>query len=140
MSVFDVDAKELIEKTAEELKKVEGIQAPAWAQFVKTGSHKERVPDKPDWWYMRTAALLRRVAIRPFGVSRLKKVYGGRKNKGVKPERKVNAGGNIIRKALQQLEKAKLVKKSKKGREITAAGQKFLDKVAKSLGKKTPAA
>jgi len=139
MSVFDVDAKELIEKTAEELKKVEGIQPPAWATFVKTGAHKERVPDKPDWWYMRTAALLRRVAIRPFGVSRLKKVYGGRKNRGVKPERKVNAGGSIIRKALQQLEKAKLVKKSKKGREITAAGQKFLNNAAKQI-KKAPTA
>ncbi len=140
MSVFDVEAKELIAKTAEELKKVAEIQPPAWAAFAKTGAHKERVPDKPDWWYVRAAALLRRAAIRPLGISRLRRVYGGRKNRGVKPERKRPASGNIIRKALQQLEKAKLVKKGKKGREITAAGQKFLDGIAKKIIKEKPAA
>lgn len=139
MSVFDVEAKELIAKTAEELKKVEEIKPPLWAVFVKTGAHNERVPDNPDWWYVRAAALLRRAAISPLGISRLRRVYGGRKNRGVKPERKKPASGNIIRKALQQLEKAKLVKKGKNGREITAAGQKFLDNVAKTIIKK-PAA
>lgn len=136
MSVKDVDSRELIISTAEELKKTEGVTPPVWAPFVKTGSHKERVPDNADWWYIRAAALLRRVAIQNAGVSRLRKAYGGRKNRGYKPEKKVVASGNIIRKILQQLEAAKFVKKGKKGRQITAAGQKFLDKVAKNLPKK----
>ncbi len=135
MSVKDVDSRELIISTAAELKKTEGITPPAWAPFVKTGSHKERIPDNADWWYMRAAALLRRVAITNAGVSRLRRVYGGRKHRGYKPEKKVQASGNIIRKILQQLEAAKFVKKGKKGRQITAAGQKFLDKVAKSISK-----
>ncbi|VVB59179.1 30S ribosomal protein S19e [uncultured archaeon] len=133
MSVKDVDSRELIISTAEELKKTSGITPPVWAPFVKTGSHKERVPDNADWWYMRAAALLRRVAITNAGVSRLRRVYGGRKHRGYKPEKKVQASGNIIRKILQQLEAAKLVKKGKKGRQVTAAGQKFLDKVAKNV-------
>ena len=135
MSVKDVDSRELIILTAEELKKTEGITPPAWVPFVKTGSHNERVPDNPDWWYVRAAALLRRVAIQNAGVSRLRKAYGGRKNRGYKPEKKVQASGNIIRKILQQLEAAKFVKKGKKGRQITAAGQKFLDKMAKNIPK-----
>ena len=135
MSVKEVDSRELIISTAQELKKTEGIAPPAWAPFVKTGSHNERVPDNADWWYVRAAALLRRVAIKNAGVSRLRKAYGGRKNRGYKPEKKVVASGNIIRKILQQLEAAKFVKKGKKGRQITAAGQKFLDKAAKNIPK-----
>lgn len=135
MGVKDVDSMELIITAAEELKKVEGITPPQWAPYVKTGSHNERVPDNPDWWYIRAAALLRRVSITNVGVSRLRKVYGGRKNRGYKPEKKVQASGNIIRKILQQLEAAKFVKKGKKGRQITAAGQKFLDKMAKNIPK-----
>lgn len=135
MHIFDVDAKALIEKAAEELRNVKEVEPPAWAGFVKTGPHKEKVPDNPDWWYIRTASLLRRVALRPYGLSRLRRIYGGRKNRGFKPERKVSASGNIIRKALQQLEAAKLVKKTKKGREITSAGQKFLDNAAKKIEK-----
>ncbi len=140
MSVKDVDSRELIITAAEELKKIDGITPPLWAPYVKTGAHKERVPDNPDWWYVRAAALLRRVAITTVGVSRLRKAYGGRKNRGYKPEKKVAASGNIIRKILQQLEAAKFVKKGKKGRQITAAGQKFLDKAAKEVSKEKKSA
>ncbi len=133
MGVKDVDSRELIAAAAEELKKTEGITPLQWAPYVKTGAHKERVPDNSDWWYVRAAALLRRVAITGAGVSRLRRMYGGRKHRGYKPEKKVPASGNIIRKILQQLEAAKFVKKGKKGRQITAAGQKFLDNLAKSI-------
>lgn len=131
MAFQDVDSKELIGLTAEELKAAGVIKPPQWAAFVKTGAHKERVPDNKDWWYVRAAALLRRVAIGSYGVSRLRRMYGGRKHRGFKPEVKKTASGSIIRKALQQLEAAKFVKKGKKGRELTAAGKKFLNGVAK---------
>ena len=54
-TMYDADAQELILKAAEELKKIPEIKAPSWAQFVKTGMHKERPPVNDDWWYMRFA-------------------------------------------------------------------------------------
>jgi len=55
-TIYNCDPSELVEKTSEELKKVETIKAPEWALFVKTGVHKERPPLKNDWWYTRTAS------------------------------------------------------------------------------------
>lgn len=136
-TVLDVPADVLIQKTAEELKKVEQIQMPDWALFVKTGAHKERVPQQKDWWYIRAASILRRLYIDgPVGVARLRTYYGGRKNRGVKPEHHVDAGGKIIRTILQQLESAGLVEKAdSKGRRLTPKGQAFLDKIATEIAK-----
>jgi small subunit ribosomal protein S19e len=39
----------------------------------------------------------------------LKRKYGGKKNRGHKPEKRFDGSGNIIRKILQQLEKAGLI-------------------------------
>ena len=47
----------------------------------------------------------------------------------------MRAGGSIITDALNALEKAGLVKKGKKGREITAAGKSLLDKVANDIAR-----
>lgn len=129
----DVNASTLIKAAAEELKSVSDVAPPVWAAYVKTGVQKQRIPAQKDWWYMRAAALLRRVYIRPIGVSRLRTIYGGTKRMGNAPARFKRGSGAVIRKALQQLEKAGYIKKSKKGREITAKGQKFLDAVAKSV-------
>jgi len=133
-TVKEVDTQELIKKAAERLEKMEEIKPPVWAEFVKTGVHKERPPEQKDWWSIRAAALLRRVYLEQTGVSRLRNVYGGRKNRGHKPEHKRKASGAVIRKALQQLEKAGFVKTEKgKGRTITSKGQQFLDKIAKEI-------
>jgi small subunit ribosomal protein S19e len=136
----EVDPTKLIERVAEELKKVETIQAPEWASYVKTGNSKERVPDRKDWWHVRAAAILRRVAVRgPVGVSKLRVHFGGKKNRGMKPEKFTVASGNIIRKVMQQLEKADLIKKEDKGvhkgRVITPKGKSILDKQAIILSK-----
>lgn len=133
VNVYDVDANDLVAAAAEELKKIEAIKPPAWAPFVKTGAHKERLPTQADWWYQRTAAVLRQIYKRPIGVNRLRRVYGGRGRRGVAPARFRRGSGNILRKALQQLEAAGLVKKTKRGREITAKGRKFLDNLAKKV-------
>lgn len=135
ITVYDVETSKLIKAAAEELKKNEHIKAPAWAQFVKTGVHRERVPDSRDWWYTRVASLLRKIYLRRVGVSRLRTVYGGRKHRGHKPERFFKASGNILRKGLQQLEAAGYVKKTREGRQITAAGQKFLESMAFKVSK-----
>lgn len=136
-TVYDVDAGKLIPAAAEELKKNDKITPPKWTPFVKTGMHTERMPDAPDWWYVRCASILRKAYLQPVGVLRLRTAYGGRKNRGYKPQKFVRAGGNIIRKGLQQLESAGLVKKGKKGREITAAGRKFLDNIAANVEKES---
>ena len=143
MSIHDVYPNELIEKVAEELKKVETIKAPKWAMFAKTGVHKERAPVEKDWWYMRSAAVLRSVAILgPIGVSKLRTKYGGRKNRGYKPEHFFKGSGSILRKSLQQLEKAGYVQQIErsghKGRVITPSGKSFLDKIAVQLIKSKP--
>ncbi len=136
--IYDVTPSALIEKAAESLKGIEEIQAPDWAQFVKTGMHKERPPVDPEWWYMRSAAILRSVAnLGPIGVSKLRTKYGGKQNRGMKPERFARGSGNIIRKALQQLEQAGLIKQEEKGvhkgRVITAEGHKLLAGCASKL-------
>ena len=48
----------------------------------------------------------------PVGVSQLRKEYGGRKRRGVRPAHFAKAGGNIIRTILQQLEQAGLARGS----------------------------
>ncbi len=128
----------LINKVAEELKKVGAIKAPEWAAFAKTGANTARPPSAHDWWYYRTAALLRKIAMRsPIGTEKLRTIYGSRKRRGHKPAEFRKTGGSAIRKALQQLQTAGLVKYKdkgiKKGRIITPQGLSFLDKAAKNL-------
>jgi small subunit ribosomal protein S19e len=141
-NVYNVPQNELIEETALELKKIESIKPPSWAEFVKTGANKERPPARDDWWYVRAASILRAIQKNgPVGVSKLRLKYGGKKNRGMKPERFYRASGNIIRKIFQQLEQAELVKKQEKGihkgRIIAPKGASLLDKVAaKIFGKK----
>ena len=140
MSVYDVEAKQLIERAAEELKKIEELKPPEWVYFVKTGAHAERPPQQDDFWYIRCASLLRYLYINgPKGVSRLRHKYGGRKSRGVAPHRHVKAGGNIIRKALQKLEKVGFVRTTKKGRELTPKGRSFLDKISNEIKKSNAA-
>jgi len=132
----DADAQKLIMKTAEKLEAMEQIAPPEWATFVKTGVHKERPPTQKNWWYIRAASTLRKLHMgsKPVGVANLRKVYGGRKNLGHRPEHKRLASGSITRKILQQLEAAELVKQEKKkGRTITPKGQKLLNSISKEL-------
>ena len=127
-------ADNLIEETAKRLEKMEEMKPPEWAKFVKTGVCKERPPTRDDWWFIRSASILRKLSLdESFGVSRLRKVYGSRKRRGHKPEHKYPASGAILRRIFQQLEKAGLVKNEKgKGRSITAKGKLFLKEIAKS--------
>lgn len=131
--VRDRETQEVIARAAEKLKSVPEIAPPEWAGVVKTGVHKERPPMQEDWWYIRSASVLRKLYLNEsLGISKLRKVYGGRKNRGHKPEHKFRASGNILRKVLQQLEAAGMVKTEKgKGRSITNKGREFLNSAAK---------
>jgi small subunit ribosomal protein S19e len=93
-----------------------------------------------DWWHVRAAAVLRSVGrLGPVGVSKLRGKYGGKKNRGHKPNQFQKGSGNIIRKVLQQLEAAKLIKQTKvgvhKGRVLTPEGHSLLDKAAVGIMK-----
>jgi len=133
--VRDVKVQELIGKVAERLEKVDDLKPQEWTKFVKTGAHKERPPTQKKWWHIRAASVLRKLYVgENIGVSRLRKVYGGRKNRGHKPERKCKASGAVLRRVLQQLEKAGLVEMKKgKGRSLSAKGRSFMDSVAKEM-------
>ena len=132
VTVFDVPADALIEVVKEDLKK--RIEMPSWAKFVKTGRNRQRPPTQEDWWWIRAASILRKVYIDgPVGVSRLRTWYGGRKDRGVRPDKRYKASGKIIRTILQQLEKIGFVKKEKSGRVITPEGKSYLDNMAKKV-------
>jgi len=135
-TVYDVPADMLIKKLAEYLmENVDEVKPPEWAAYVKTGVHRQRPPDREDWWYTRCASLLRKIYLRgPVGVSRLRLEYGGRKTGKKRPEHSKRGGVAIIRKALQQLEKAGLIKTlPRKGRIITDEGRSLLDRLSYEL-------
>ena len=92
---------------------------------------------------MRAAAVLRSVyMLGPIGVSKLRTKYGGKKRRGHKMSHFRKGSGNVIRKLLQQLEKAGLIKFVEKGvhkgRIITPKGMSILDKTAISISKSKP--
>jgi len=139
-TIYDVPVNDLIEEVAKDLKEFNEIKPPEWSVFVKTGMHKERPPARADWWHVRCAAVLRSVRkLGPVGVAKLRTKYGGKKNRGHKTEHFYKGSGNILRKVLQQLEAAGLVKQDKegvhRGRVATPKGISLLDKAAVRLYK-----
>jgi len=139
-TVYDVSPDHIIRRVAEELKKRKEIVPPAWAAFAKTGVHKEMPPEDPDWWFIRAAAVLRRVYVDgPLGVERMRSFYGGNKNRGSKPNAFRKGSGSILRKSLQQLEAAGLVIHDKTGRRVSPEGMKFLDNLSSDVRKNPPA-
>ena len=132
---------------AARLAEEKAVETPEWAEFVKTGVSRERPPSQDNWWFLRSAALMRKLAREgPMGVTHLSQAYGGRKDNGAAPITPGVASRHIIRTALQQLEASGLVEKVPTrtveteegqqqlyaGRRITAAGHKMIDAVAHS--------
>lgn len=135
VTVYDVPAEKLILRTAEKLKENSAIVPPEWAEFVRTGWHTEKAPRQDDWWFTRSASILRKLYVKgPMGTSRLAAEYGGFADRGSKPNRAVKGSRNIVRKCMIQLEAAGfLVPVAKKGRMISPAGVSLLDNVAKEV-------
>ncbi len=138
-TAYDVPADVLIGKLSSYIKEnIKEINPPEWVAHVKTGAHVERVPQVPDFWYVRTASILRKLYMsgEPVGVQRLRKEYGGRKRRGDHPGHHAKAGGSIIRESLQQLEKAGLVDKvEKSGRIVSKKGRSLLDAMSTQIKK-----
>tara|TARA_B100000886_G_scaffold264141_1_gene188650 strand:+ start:2192 stop:2683 length:492 start_codon:yes stop_codon:yes gene_type:complete len=145
---YDVPADLLNPALADKLSENKSINRPQWADFVKTGIHRERPPSQTNWWELRCAALLRKVGRDgPIGVNALAQAYGGKKDNGSNPHTPAMGSRHIIRTALQQLTEAGFVEmkemktvqsvdgdqKLYPGRTLTPLGHKLLDEVAHSV-------
>lgn len=131
--VHTQDPQQFNAALAEALKSVKELKAPEWVSLVKSGVSKERVPADPDFWYVRTASVLRQLYIQGVvGVGKLRTRYGSRKNRGARKDKFMKASGKMIRVILQQSEAAGLVEKvsnMQHGRRLTEKGRKFLDSI-----------
>ncbi|OYT41908.1 MAG: 30S ribosomal protein S19e [Candidatus Altiarchaeales archaeon ex4484_43] len=137
-TVYEIPPDKMIEIIADDLKNKVKFKMPEWAKFVKTGAHRERVPQSDDWWWIRSASILRKIYINgPVGVQRLRTGYGGKKNRGVKPEKFYRAGGKIIRSILQEFDRIGFTEKADNGRKITPKGRSYLDKLATEISRKS---
>ena len=134
----DIPADILIGGLVEELSAIESIAEPEWAAFVKTGTHRERPPNQDNWWIIRSAAVLRKVAMKgPIGENRIAQEFGGPRDRGVKPNSAAAGSRKIIRTILQQLEKGGLIEPRTTpggnvnlGKVISSKGQSYVDSVA----------
>lgn len=121
------------QKLSESLKKIPEFVAPDWANLVKTSTHKNRPTSEDDFWFKRSASILRQIYINGIvGVERLRTRYGGKKDRGKRPPEFRKSGGKIIRTILQQAETAgflEKVKEKKSGRKLTEKGKKFLEEI-----------
>lgn len=136
-SIRGTAPEKLIAETARRLKEMEEMKPPDWAGFVKTGVSRERPPQQRDWWWTRSASTLRKFHLgREMGVSKLRKAYSGRKNRGHKPEHHFKASGTVTRRVIQQLENAGFLKTVKgRGRLITLKGRTLMREAAEAAGK-----
>ena len=136
-TAYDVPSDKLIAKLVEILKENQSIIPPEWASFVKTGISREKSPVQTDWWYTRTAAVLRKIYMNsPVGVKHVSQMFGGAVDKGAKPYKAWSGSKAIIRHTMKQLENAGLIKTVEgKGRIIQPAGQKLVDNAAHEVHK-----
>jgi len=111
------------------------LKVPDYVDIVKTGSFKELAPVDPDWFYTRCAAIARVIYVRgPRGVGALRKAFGGKHRRGVKPSHFAPAGKNVVRKALQALEQLKWIEKDANGgRRLASQGNRDLDRLANQV-------
>ena len=131
----EVPASALLPKLAAELKSRQAVAPPPWASFVKTGVHKQRAPTQSEWWYLRSASVLRKIYVRgDVGIERLSADYGGKRDRGSAPYHARRGSRAVLREIVHQLEKSGLVQPYKtRGRRVSPEGQKLLDSISRDL-------
>lgn len=138
-NIFDVKGSELVKLAAQRLKS--SIKKPGYVDFAKSGADHERPPADPDFYYIRSASILRQVYINgPVGTSKLRTRYGSAKEHKVHRHHHMQSGGSVIRDAFASLEALDYIKKTKKGRVITPKGKSFLDRLSKEIAKDSASA
>ncbi|GLU11003.1 hypothetical protein SLE2022_277760 [Rubroshorea leprosula] len=132
-TVKDVSPHEFVKAYAAHLKRSGKIELPPWTDIVKTARFKELAPYDPDWYYVRSASMARKIYLRGgLGVGAFRRIYGGSKRNGSRPPHFCKSSGAIARHILQQLENMNIIAiaDGKGGRRITSSGQRDLDQVA----------
>ena len=133
-NALDVKGSELVKLAALKLK--EKMKKPDYLNYAKSGADRERPPEDPNFFWMRSASVLRQVYINgPVGTSTLRTRYGSGKEHKVHRHHHMQSGGSVIRDAFDGLEQLGLIKKTKRGRVITPQGKSFLDKLSKEIKK-----
>merc|ERR1711871_1350559 len=137
VTVKDVPADEFIKACADFLKRQPKFDVPKYHDIVKTSVIKEFTPYDEDWFYIRSASILRKVYLRKgTGVGALKKWYGGSDgtHRGTRKAHFATAIGAIIRKAMLELEKLEMMEHcSDGGRVITSKGRAEMDRIAGNI-------
>jgi small subunit ribosomal protein S19e len=137
-TVYDVPSKEFIDEIAKRLQSDDNINIPKENIYSRTGVDREGTPKQENWWFTRCASILRKIYINNhIGVEHLRAEYGGKRDRGSKPYKARKGSGSIVRRAVQQLEKAGYVSKIKgKGRVLTSKGRSFMDNTANDVLKR----
>ncbi|KAJ3255451.1 40S ribosomal protein S19 [Boothiomyces macroporosus] len=135
VTVKDVSAQAFVKAYSAYLKRTGRLEVPKWVDLVKTGPHKDLAPYDPDWFYVRAASIARHIYLRKgTGIGGLKKNYGGSVNRGVRPSKHRDGSGSVARKVVQALEKISVLEADPNGgRQISADGQKDLDRIAQQI-------
>jgi len=134
-SILNNNPQEYNLALAEALKEIPEFEVPGWSKFVKSGVSKERPIEDEDFWYKRSASILRQIyKNKTVGVNRFRTRFGSKKNRGMRPEEFRKASGKIIRTMLQQCDKAGFTeifkgKKERSGRRLTSKGKEFLENI-----------
>merc|ERR1712168_954639 len=124
VTVKDVSQQDFVRAFAAHLKKSK-LKVPEMVEIVKTSKAHELGPLDPDWFYVRAASVARHVYLRPnVGVGAVRKIYGGAKRNGTRPNHFCLSSSSVARKVLQSLEGIKLVSKDVNGgRTIAPTGR-----------------
>jgi len=129
-----ISATYLVGPLADRLKATGKFEPPAWATYAKTATYKQSLPQDPDWWYKRVASTLIKLSKDPMlGVNRLSKEYGGRRVGIAKPHHAAPSSRKIIRKIIDQLEEANLIKVEERKKLITPEGETILSDAGKEV-------
>lgn len=129
--VRDVSAAAFIKALAAHFKRSETITPPDYTAFTKTACHKESSPLDNDWFYVRAAAVARKIYLKPVGVGQLSRAFGSKARRGTRTNVFKKGSRGNIRQCIAQLKEADLIEPHRNGGwKISQEGQKALDTIA----------
>lgn len=137
-TVKDIPADKFIAALAAHLEASNKFPAPKNVDIIKLATINELAPQNEKWYYIRLAAVFRKIYIHNgIGAGALAIAFGGNGTTSIahKKEHTYNGARGNIRYAMKQLDAAKFTakKNGKNGRFLTDAGRRELDTIAKGL-------
>jgi len=131
-TVRDVSPAVFIDAYAMHLKNSDKFPQPKMVDIMKTGCFKELCPADADWYFIRAAAVARKIYLQPgLGVGALSKKFGGQYRRGSQTNTYGKGSRGLIRSILQSLEEMEIVETNENGgRKATSRGQQNMDSIA----------